>query len=119
MEIRKVAAISHSFADPTPYVAAARAAGVKVLNQVQTVAQAQRAARAGVDFEHLEDSIDDYLGIVLAILLDQLQDALLAESFVSQVARVAERLCGDSNVRKEEDADASTALQRGGTRACR
>ncbi|HEX5502523.1 MAG TPA: nitronate monooxygenase [Thermomicrobiales bacterium] len=45
----RVAAISHSFADPTPYVAAAHAAGVKVLNQVQTVAQARTAVRAGVD----------------------------------------------------------------------
>src|SRR5439155_11242097 len=45
----RVAAVSHSFADPTPYVAAAHAAGVKVLAQVQTVAQAVVAARAGVD----------------------------------------------------------------------
>lgn len=45
----RVAAISHSFADPTPYVAAAHAAGIKVLNQVQTVEQAERAVRAGVD----------------------------------------------------------------------
>jgi len=45
----RVAAIGHSFADPTPYVAPAHAAGVKVLAQVQTVAQAARAARAGVD----------------------------------------------------------------------
>src|SRR3954470_15040892 len=45
----RVAAINHSFADPTPYVAAAHAAGVKVFAQVQTVAQAQRAAYAGVD----------------------------------------------------------------------
>ena len=45
----RVAAISHSFADPTPYVAAAHAAGVKVLVQVQSVAQAVRAAHAGVD----------------------------------------------------------------------
>ncbi|GIK40862.1 MAG: 2-nitropropane dioxygenase [Chloroflexota bacterium] len=45
----RVAAINHSFADPTPYVAAAHAAGVKVFAQVQTVAQAQIAVRAGVD----------------------------------------------------------------------
>jgi nitronate monooxygenase len=45
----RVAAVSHSFADPTPYVAPAHAAGVKVLAQVQTVAQAAQAARAGVD----------------------------------------------------------------------
>jgi nitronate monooxygenase len=45
----RVAAINHSFADPEPYVAAARAAGVKVFAQVQTVAQAAAAARAGVD----------------------------------------------------------------------
>ncbi len=45
----KVAAISHSFADVTPYVAAAQAAGIKVLAQVQTVALAESAALAGVD----------------------------------------------------------------------
>ncbi|MDP9313340.1 MAG: nitronate monooxygenase [Chloroflexota bacterium] len=45
----RVAAISHSFADPTPYVQAAHAVGVKVLAQVQTVAGAVAAARAGVD----------------------------------------------------------------------
>jgi nitronate monooxygenase len=45
----RVAAISHSFADPTPYVAPAHAAGIKVLAQVQTVAQARVAAQAGVD----------------------------------------------------------------------
>jgi nitronate monooxygenase len=44
-----VAAINHSFADPTPFVAAAHAAGVKVFTQVQTVAQATAAALAGVD----------------------------------------------------------------------
>lgn len=45
----RVAAIGHSFADPSPYVAAAHAAGIKVFAQVQTVAQAQNAVRAGVD----------------------------------------------------------------------
>lgn len=45
----RVAAVAHSFADPTPYVAAAREAGVRVLAQVQTVARAETAARAGVD----------------------------------------------------------------------
>jgi nitronate monooxygenase len=45
----RVAAINHSFADPQPYVAAAHAAGVKVFAQIQTVAQAVAAARAGVD----------------------------------------------------------------------
>ncbi len=45
----RVAAINHSFADPTPYVAPAHASGVRVFAQVQTVAQATRAARAGVD----------------------------------------------------------------------
>jgi nitronate monooxygenase len=44
-----VAAINHSFADPTPYVAPAHAAGVKVFAQVQTLADAKRAAAAGVD----------------------------------------------------------------------
>lgn len=45
----QVAAINHSFADPTPYVEAAHARGVRVFAQVQTVAQATRAAQAGVD----------------------------------------------------------------------
>ncbi len=45
----RVAAINHSFADPTPYVAPAHARGVRVFVQVQTVAQAIRAARAGAD----------------------------------------------------------------------
>src|SRR5918912_1948121 len=45
----RVAAVTHSFADPTPFVAPAHAAGVPVLAQVQTVAQARLAARARVD----------------------------------------------------------------------
>lgn len=45
----RVALINHSFADPTPYVAAVQARGVKVSAQVQSVAQAKRAAEAGVD----------------------------------------------------------------------
>lgn len=45
----RVAAINHSFADPAPYVAAAHARGVRIFAQVQTVAQAVHAARAGVD----------------------------------------------------------------------
>lgn len=44
-----VAAINHSFADPTPFVAPAHAAGVKVFVQVQTLKQAVTAARAGAD----------------------------------------------------------------------
>ncbi|MBW3624687.1 MAG: nitronate monooxygenase [Armatimonadetes bacterium] len=44
-----VAALAHSFADPTPWVQAAHDAGVKVFAQVQTVAQARIAAHAGVD----------------------------------------------------------------------
>lgn len=45
----RVAAVAHSFADPTPYITAAREAGVRVLAQVQTVEQAEVAARAAVD----------------------------------------------------------------------
>ena len=45
----RVAAIAHSFLDPPPYVAAAHAAGITVIAQVQSVAQAVAAARAGVD----------------------------------------------------------------------
>jgi nitronate monooxygenase len=44
-----VAVITHSFADPTPYVEAAHAAGTLIIAQVQTVAQAVQAAEAGVD----------------------------------------------------------------------
>jgi nitronate monooxygenase len=45
----RVVAISHSFADPTPYIPFAHAVGVKVIAQVQTVAQAVVAAQAEVD----------------------------------------------------------------------
>lgn len=45
----QVAVINHSFADPTPYVAAAKARGVRVFAQVQSLAQAKRAAQAGVN----------------------------------------------------------------------
>ena len=45
----QVAVINHSFADPTPYVAAAKARGVRTFAQVQSLAQAERAAKAGVD----------------------------------------------------------------------
>lgn len=45
----RVPVIAHSFADPTPHVRAAHAAGILVLAQVQSVAQAVRAAQAGVD----------------------------------------------------------------------
>jgi nitronate monooxygenase len=41
--------IAHSFADPTPFVAPAHDAGALVLCQVRTVAEAERAAEAGVD----------------------------------------------------------------------
>jgi len=44
-----VPSVSHSFADPTPYVAAAHDAGITVLAQVQKVSHAGKAARAGVD----------------------------------------------------------------------
>jgi len=45
----QVVAVSHSFADPTAYIPMAHATGVKVIAQVQTVAQAMVAAQAGVD----------------------------------------------------------------------
>jgi nitronate monooxygenase len=45
----RVAAINHSFADPTPFVGPAHARAVRVFAQVQTVADAVRAAAAGVD----------------------------------------------------------------------
>ena len=45
----RVAVVCHSFADPSPYVAAAHDAGVKVLAQVQKVTHAKKVALAGVD----------------------------------------------------------------------
>jgi nitronate monooxygenase len=45
----RVPVVSHSFADPTPYVAAAHAAGIMVIAQVQKVTHAKIAALAGVD----------------------------------------------------------------------
>jgi nitronate monooxygenase len=44
-----VAAINHSFADPTPFVDATHAAGAKLFVQVQTLELAIRAAEAGAD----------------------------------------------------------------------
>jgi nitronate monooxygenase len=45
----RVPVITHSFADPTPFVAEVHAAGILIVCQVQTVAQARIAAQAGVD----------------------------------------------------------------------
>lgn len=45
----RVPVITHSFADPTPFVAAVHDAGIIIVCQVQTVAQARVAAQAGVD----------------------------------------------------------------------
>ena len=45
----RVPVLSTFWGDPTPYVARAHAAGMKVIHQVGSVADAQRAARAGVD----------------------------------------------------------------------
>ncbi|MCA1667093.1 MAG: nitronate monooxygenase [Thermomicrobia bacterium] len=45
----RVPVITHSFADPTPFVAAIHDAGIIMIAQVQTVAQARVAAAAGVD----------------------------------------------------------------------
>jgi len=45
----KVAAVSHSFVDPTPFIQEAHASGVKVLAQVQTMADAKAAVDAGAD----------------------------------------------------------------------
>ena len=42
-------AVSFSFGDPTPYVERTRAAGARVLSQVQSGAIARQAVRAGVD----------------------------------------------------------------------
>lgn len=44
-----VRVIAHSFADPSPFVAAAHDAGAVILCQVRTVEGARRAAAAGVD----------------------------------------------------------------------
>ena len=45
----KVDAISHSFADPTPFIEQAKGSGVKVFAQVQTMADAKKAVIAGAD----------------------------------------------------------------------
>ena len=45
----KVAAVSHSFADPTPFINQAKGSGVKVFAQVQTMADARKAVAAGAD----------------------------------------------------------------------
>ncbi|MDA0264168.1 MAG: nitronate monooxygenase [Chloroflexi bacterium] len=45
----KVAAISHSFADPAPFIHQAQGSGVKVFAQVQTMADARSAVNAGAD----------------------------------------------------------------------
>ncbi|MHB8575942.1 MAG: NAD(P)H-dependent flavin oxidoreductase, partial [Dehalococcoidia bacterium] len=45
----RVPVIVHSFADPAPYMAAARAVGAKVICQVRDIEGALEAVRAGVD----------------------------------------------------------------------
>ena len=45
----KVAAVSHSFTDPTPFIEQARGSGVKVFAQVQTMADTRKAIAAGAD----------------------------------------------------------------------
>ena len=45
----KVTAVSHSFADPTPFIRQAEGTGVKILAQVQTMANARKAVEAGAD----------------------------------------------------------------------
>lgn len=45
----KVAAVSHSFVDPTPFIKQAKGSGVKVFSQVQTMADAKKAIVAGAD----------------------------------------------------------------------
>lgn len=45
----RVPVLSTFWGDPTPYVGRAHAAGVRVMDQVGSVADARRAARAGVD----------------------------------------------------------------------
>ena len=46
---KRIPILSLFWGDPTPYVERAHAAGVKVFHQVGSVAEAQRAAAAGVD----------------------------------------------------------------------
>ena len=45
----RVPVLSFFWGDPTPYVGRAHAAGVKVFHQVGSVAEAERAAAAGID----------------------------------------------------------------------
>jgi NAD(P)H-dependent flavin oxidoreductase YrpB (nitropropane dioxygenase family) len=45
----RVPSVTFTFGDPAPYVGRMKDAGIKVIHQVQTVAQAKQAATAGVD----------------------------------------------------------------------
>ncbi len=45
----QVAAIGHSFVDPTPLIEQAKGSGVKIFAQVQTMANARNAVKAGAD----------------------------------------------------------------------
>ncbi|MCH8980982.1 nitronate monooxygenase, partial [candidate division KSB1 bacterium] len=45
----QVAAIGHSFVDPTPLIDQAKGSGVKIFAQVQTMANAKKAVTAGAD----------------------------------------------------------------------
>ena len=45
----KVAAVSHSFVDPAPFIEQTKGSGVKVFSQVQTMADARKAVAAGAD----------------------------------------------------------------------
>lgn len=87
----RVAAINHSFADPTPYVAAAHAAGVRVFAQVQTVALAAAAARAGVDVIIAQGTeAGGHTGAIGSLALTQAVLAVAGETPVVMAGGVAD-----------------------------
>ena len=78
----RVAAISHSFADPSAYLKTAQQAGIKVLVQVQTLDQARVAAEAGAgDLSILVGALTGIAaGVAAELVLDRRSPFPLEES---------------------------------------
>src|SRR5262252_4031112 len=77
----RVPVLSLFWGDPTPYVWRAHAAGVKVFHQVGSVADARRAAAAGVDVI-IAQGIGDARGLVAVLALGA-QAAVLGTRFLA------------------------------------
>src|SRR5262252_1761171 len=77
----RVPVLSLFWGDPTPYVWRAHAAGVKVFHQVGSVADARRAAAAGVDVI-IAQGIGDARGVVAVLALGA-QAAVLGTRFLA------------------------------------